>query len=82
MPYERKPVVIESACFIGPQSVIQNGVRIGHNSVVAAGSFVNHDVEPFSIVGGTPARLIGKVVVTDNGDAQLTFPGDGTKAGG
>jgi acetyltransferase-like isoleucine patch superfamily enzyme len=34
---------------------------------VAAGAVVTHDVEPYSIVAGVPARRIGTVVVDDSG---------------
>lgn len=51
-------VVIEDECWIGANSVITAGVRIGKHSVVAAGSVVTKDVPPYSIVAGNPARLI------------------------
>jgi len=51
-------VVIEDDCWIASNSVILAGVTIGKGSVVAAGSVVTHDVPPFSIVAGVPARLI------------------------
>ncbi|MBI5403566.1 MAG: acyltransferase [Ignavibacteriae bacterium] len=61
--YERKPVKVGSYCFIGPNSVIKNGVKIGNHSVVGALSFVNKDVEPFSIMAGNPAKKIGSVKI-------------------
>ncbi len=54
-------VVIEHDCWIGVNAVILKGVRIGHHSIVAANAVVTSDVEPFSIVGGVPAKVIGKV---------------------
>ncbi len=57
---ERKAVVVEDDCWIGTNVTILAGVRIGHGSIVAAGSVVNKDVEPWSIVGGVPARLLRK----------------------
>lgn len=64
--YEKKAVKIENYCFIGPNSVIKNGVFIGKHSVVGALSFVNKDVEPYSIVAGNPAKKIGKVEIKNN----------------
>ena len=45
--------------FIGSNTTILGGVRIGPNAVVAAGSLVNRDVPPGTVVGGVPARVIG-----------------------
>ena len=39
-------------------AVICSGVKIGQGAVVAAGAVVTKDVEPYSIVGGNPARFI------------------------
>lgn len=54
----RSFVKIEDDCWIAANSVILAGVTIGRGSIVAAGSVVTKDVEPFSIVAGNPARLI------------------------
>lgn len=51
-------------CFIGAHSVILPGVTVGDGSVVAAGSVVNRDVPPGSIVGGNPAKLIREGIET------------------
>ena len=45
--------------FIGANSMILSGVRIGPNVIVAAGSVVAKDVPPGTIVGGVPAKVIG-----------------------
>jgi acetyltransferase-like isoleucine patch superfamily enzyme len=58
---DKSPVVIEDRCHIGASAVVSKGVRIGACSVVGAHSFVNRDVEPYSIVVGVPARRIGTV---------------------
>jgi acetyltransferase-like isoleucine patch superfamily enzyme len=65
--YQYKPTTIGDNCFIGPMSIIQNGVTIGNHCVVAANSFVNKDVLPYTIVGGTPSKIIGHVVVSEEG---------------
>lgn len=48
-------------CFIGMGAIILPGVRIGPNSVVAAGSVVVRDVAPGTIVAGNPARVVTTV---------------------
>jgi len=57
--------VIEADVWIGACSTLIGGIRIGRGSVVAAGSVVTHDVPPFSIVAGVPARVIRKRFDTD-----------------
>ncbi len=56
------PVIIGDCVYIGSQSVIAAGVSISSRCVVAANSFVNRDVPEAMIVGGSPARRIGRVV--------------------
>ena len=53
-------IVIENDVWIGYGSIIVSGVRIGRGAIVAAGSVVLKDVEPYSIVAGNPAREISK----------------------
>jgi len=55
------PIVIEDNCIIGLRSIIFPNVRIGRNSVVAAGSLVINDVPPNSVVMGVPARSFGSM---------------------
>lgn len=52
-------IVIEGDSWIGANAVITNGITIGRGAVVAAGAVVTHDVAPYSIVAGVPARSIG-----------------------
>lgn len=54
------PVKIEDYVFIGPRVIIMPGVKIGKGAVVAGGAVVTRDVEPFTIVGGVPAKPIGE----------------------
>jgi acetyltransferase-like isoleucine patch superfamily enzyme len=53
-------VVIEDYVFIGPRVIILPGVTIAKGAVVGAGAVVTKDVEPFTIVGGVPAKVIGE----------------------
>ncbi|NMD71915.1 2,3,4,5-tetrahydropyridine-2,6-dicarboxylate N-acetyltransferase [Bacillus sp. DNRA2] len=60
-PPSAQPVILEDNVLIGANAVVLEGVRIGEGSVVAAGAVVTKDVEPYTVVGGTPARLIKKI---------------------
>ena len=52
------PVEIGEDVWVGANVVILSGVKIGRGAVIAAGSVVDKDVEPYSIYGGVPARRI------------------------
>ncbi|HIT92577.1 MAG TPA: CatB-related O-acetyltransferase [Candidatus Stercorousia faecigallinarum] len=51
-------IIVEDDVWIGANSIILSGVRIGQGAVIAAGSVVTHDVEPYSIVAGNPAKFV------------------------
>ncbi len=55
---EQKPVIIEDDVWIGGRVTILPGVTIGRGSVLGACSVVTKDVEPYSVVGGNPARVL------------------------
>lgn len=52
--------VIEDDCWLGIRVIMTPGHRIGRGSILAAGAVVTKDVQPYSVVGGNPARLIKK----------------------
>jgi acetyltransferase-like isoleucine patch superfamily enzyme len=54
------PVTIEDYVFLGPRVIVLPGIIIGKGAVVAAGAVVTKNVEPFTIVGGVPAKVIGE----------------------
>ncbi len=51
-------ILIEDNVWIGYGAVITKGVKIGSGSIIGANAVVTKDVEPNSIVGGVPAKLI------------------------
>lgn len=59
-PISGAPIVIEDDVWIGASAVLTAGVTVGQGSIVGAGAVVTKDVEPFSVVGGVPARLLRK----------------------
>ena len=53
-------VIIGNDVWIGLNTIILSGVTIGDGAIVAAGSVVTKNVEPYAIVGGNPAKLLKK----------------------
>lgn len=54
-----RPVWVQDDCWLGTHVVVCPGVTIGKGSVVGANAVVTRDVPPYSIVAGSPARVIG-----------------------
>jgi virginiamycin A acetyltransferase len=54
----KKTTHIGNDVWIGDNVVILAGLSVGNGAVIGAGAIVTHDVEPYSIVGGVPAREI------------------------
>ena len=52
--------IIEDDVWIGARVIILKGTRIGRGAIIAAGAVVVKDVDPYTIVGGVPARVIGQ----------------------
>lgn len=53
-----KPIHIKKNAWIGANATILQGVTVGENAIVAAGSVVSKDVPDNTIVGGIPAKII------------------------
>lgn len=53
-------IIIDDDVWIAANCTITPDVRIGRGAVVGAGAVVTRDVEPYAIVGGVPARVIGR----------------------
>ena len=58
--HEKNPVVIGNDVWIGANAVILPGVTIGDGTIIGAGAIVTSNTDPYSIVGGVPARKIGE----------------------
>ncbi len=57
---EAKGIIIEDDVWIGHSVSVLDGVRVGKGSVLGAGSVINKDVPPYSVVGGIPAKVLRK----------------------
>jgi len=56
----RSFIKIGKHCIIGANSVVLPGVTIGEGAVVGACSLVKRDIEPWTVNGGIPCRVLGK----------------------
>lgn len=54
----KKNIVIDDNVWLGNRVLITGNIRIGEGAIIAAGAVVVKDVEPYSIVGGNPAKFI------------------------
>ncbi len=59
--WEVSETTVRESAAIGSNATILGGVDLGRGSVVGAGAVVSHNVSPFAIVAGNPARVLGDV---------------------
>ena len=58
-----KPIIIKNRAWVAAEAFIGPGVTIGEGAVVGARAAVFKDVEPWTVVGGNPAKVIKKRVI-------------------
>nr|WP_231373981.1 CatB-related O-acetyltransferase [Aureivirga marina] len=58
--------IIENDVWIGHNVTIMPGIKIGNGSIIASNSTITKNIEPYSIVGGNPAKLIKKRFSEEN----------------
>lgn len=77
-------IVIEDDVWIAGRCTILRGVRIGRGAIIATGSVVTHDIPPFVLAGGVPARVIKPLpagtVETDGAADARTLAASGRSA--
>ena len=61
----RAPIAIGERCFIGPHSTVEAGSTLGRGCVVASHSRVRGAFADFSMIAGSPARVVGDVRAGD-----------------
>lgn len=61
----RAPIAIGERCFIGPHSTVEAGATLGRGCVVASHSRVRGAFADFSMIAGSPARVVGDVRAGD-----------------
>lgn len=71
--YSKGPVIIEDNVWIGENVCVMPGVTIGKGSVVGANTVVTHDIPPYSMAVGVPAKVIKTLY--NNTTVRLNSPG-------
>ena len=64
-PFVSEPIVIHDFAWVAAEAFIMMGVTIGEGAVVGARAAVFKDVEPWTVVGGNPAKFIKKREIKD-----------------
>lgn len=65
-PLITAPIIIESFSWVAADAFVGMGVTIGEGAVVGARAAVFKDVEPWTVVGGNPAKFIKKRIIEDD----------------
>jgi acetyltransferase-like isoleucine patch superfamily enzyme len=76
MEYTRAGTIIDSCCYIGPNTVVSRGITIGSHCLVGANSVVNDDLDPYSIAIGSPCKIVGKIKIDKKGQVELLINKD------
>ena len=71
MEYTRTKTVVGDCCYIGPNTIVSKGVRIGNHCLIGANSLVTSDLDDYSIAAGSPCKIIGKVRIDQKGEVEL-----------
>jgi acetyltransferase-like isoleucine patch superfamily enzyme len=58
LPYKIEDIHLKRGCVIGMRSIVMPGVTIGEGAIVGVGSLVTKDVPPYSLVVGSPAKVV------------------------
>ncbi|MFN8615239.1 MAG: acyltransferase [Vampirovibrionales bacterium] len=73
---EKASTTLGDGVYVGAHSIIRDGVTIGNRVIIGANSFVNHTVPDHTIVAGSPATVIGKVIIEPNGTVRCCYPAE------
>jgi acetyltransferase-like isoleucine patch superfamily enzyme len=64
-----RKIIIEDDCWLGINVAVMPGVKIGKGSVIGSNSVITKSVEPYSIMAGSPAKLIKKRLIFELKDS-------------
>lgn len=70
-PYRQQATEVGDHVYLGPNTVVAAGSRIGKGCIVGAQSFVKGELAPYTFSAGCPARAIGRVNVAQDGSVTI-----------
>src|SRR5258708_24525977 len=53
-----QPIVVEEDCWLGMNSVVMPGIKIGKGCVIGSNAVVTRHLPPYSVAVGSPARIV------------------------
>lgn len=59
------PIILRNSCWVGTKAFISMGVEVGEYAIIGATASVYKDIEPYTIVGGNPAKVLKKRIIKD-----------------
>lgn len=62
LPLQVGEIVIGRNAFVGARAFVLPTVRVGENAVIGACAIVTKDVEPYAVVAGNPAKVVGSLL--------------------
>jgi len=71
-PFRSGKVSIGHNTYVGSQSIISWGVKIGSYCVVGANTFVNESFADYSVIVGSPGKKVGEIVIADE-EVKLVY---------
>jgi acetyltransferase-like isoleucine patch superfamily enzyme len=72
IPRTGHDVVIEEGVWLASHALVIGPCRIGRHAVVAGGSLVRNDVEPYTVVAGRPATVVRRLTAPPSASAPAT----------
>jgi acetyltransferase-like isoleucine patch superfamily enzyme len=76
MEYTQSKTIIGDCCYIGPNTVVSKGVKIGSHCLIGANSVINNKLKSFTIAAGSPCKTLGRVRLNEKGLVQLLMNRD------
>jgi acetyltransferase-like isoleucine patch superfamily enzyme len=65
-----RPIVVESACWIGARATLLPGAHVGYGCTIGAGAVVHGEIPDYSVAAGVPAKVVRRVFPREGPGAE------------